>query len=72
MKSTMKARQGLLELQASLQNKGEHAAPEVVQNMQARLLKKIVLEVAKLEAAIAALIKATPHLAERVGSNTTS
>lgn len=62
----VKARQGLLELQTSLQNKGEHAAPEVVQNMQARLLKKIVLEVAKLEAAIAALIKATPHLAELV------
>jgi transposase len=35
-----------------------------VQNMQARLLKKIALEVAKLEAAITATIKATPHLAE--------
>ena len=35
-----------------------------VQNMHARLLKKIALEVAKLEAAIAALIKATPHFAE--------
>jgi transposase len=62
----VKARQGLLDMQTSLQNKGEHAAPEVVQNMQARLLKKIVLEVAKLEAAIAALIKGTPHLAELV------
>ena len=60
----VKARQSLLDMQTSLQNKGEHAAPEVVQKMQARLLKKIVLEVAKLEAAIAALIKATPHLAE--------
>ena len=35
-----------------------------MQKMQARLLKKIALEVAKLEAAIAALIKATPHFAE--------
>ena len=38
----VKARQGLLDMQTSLQNKGEHAAPEVVQNMQARMLKKIV------------------------------
>ena len=48
------ARQSLLDLQTSLQNRGEHSAPEVVQKMQARLLKKIALEVAKLEAAIAA------------------
>jgi transposase len=59
------ARQGLLDLQTSLQNRGEHAAPEVVQKMQGRLLKKIALELAGLEAAIAAMIKATPHFAER-------
>jgi transposase len=58
------ARQGLLDLQTSLQNRSEHATPDVVQKMQARLLKQIALEVAKLEAAIAALIKATAHLAE--------
>ena len=58
------ARQGLLDLQTSLQNRGEHAAPEVVQKMQGRLLKKIALELAGLEAAIAAMIKATPHFAE--------
>ena len=58
------ARQGLLDLQTRLQNKGEHSGPEVVQKMQARLLKKIALEVAKLETVIAALIKATPHFAE--------
>jgi transposase len=58
------ARQGLLDLQTSLQNRNEHSAPEVVQNMQARLLKKIAGEVAKLEAAIAALVKATPHFAD--------
>ena len=34
-------------------------APEVVQKMQARLSKKIALELARLEAAIAAMIKAT-------------
>jgi transposase len=60
----VKARQSLLDLQTSLQNRCEHAAPEVVQNMQARLLKKIAIEVAKLETAITATIKATPHLAE--------
>jgi transposase len=58
------ARQGLLDLQTSLQNRGEHTAPEVVQKMQGRLLKKIALELAGLEAAIAAMIKATTHFAE--------
>jgi transposase len=58
------ARQGLLDLQTSLQNRGEHAAPEVVQKMRGRLLKKIALELAGLEAAITAMIKATAHFAE--------
>jgi transposase len=58
------ARQALLDMQTGLQNRREHSTPEVVQNMQARLLKNIAREVAKLEAAIAAMIKATPHLAE--------
>src|SRR5260221_2442123 len=58
------ARQGLLDLQTSLQNSGEHAAPEVVQKMQGRLLKKIALELAGLAAAIAAMIKATAHFAD--------
>lgn len=58
------ARQGLLDMQTELQNRSEHCAPDVVQQMQARLLKHIALEVAKLEAAIAAVIKATAHFAE--------
>jgi transposase len=58
------ARQGLLELQTNLQNRGEHAGPEPVQKMQARLLKQLALEIDKLEAAIAAMIKATAHFAE--------
>ena len=45
------ARQALLDLQTCLQNRSEHAAPDVVQKMQARLLKKIALEVAELSAA---------------------
>ena len=61
------ARQALLDMQTGLQNRSEHSTPEVVQKMQARLLKNIALEVAKLEAAIAAMIKATPHFAELAG-----
>ena len=58
------ARQALLDVQTSLQNRSEHSTPDVVQKMQARMLKNIALEVAKLEAAIAAMIKAVPHFAE--------
>ena len=58
------ARQGLLDLQIQLQNRDEHAVVEPVQKMHARLLKKIAFEVAELETAIAALVKATAHFAE--------
>ena len=58
------ARQALLDVRTELQNRNEHSVPDVVQKMQARLLKKIALEVAKLEAAIAAMIKATAHFTE--------
>jgi transposase len=58
------ARQGLLDMQTMLQNRSEHAVPDQVQQMHARLLKKIALEVVKLEAAITTLIKATPRFAE--------
>lgn len=58
------ARHGLLDLQTKLQNRDEHSAVEPVQKMHARLLKKIALEIARIEAAIAAMIKATPHFAE--------
>jgi transposase len=57
------ARQGLLDLQTRLQNRDEHAEVGPVQKMHERLLKKIALEIARLEAAITALIKATPHFA---------
>lgn len=58
------ARQCLLDLQTRMQNRSEHSAPDVVQKMQAQLLKTVALEIAKLEAAMVALVKATPHLAE--------
>src|ERR1700748_1378754 len=41
------ARQGLLDVQTELQNRSEHSVPEVVQKVQARLLKKIAVELAK-------------------------
>jgi transposase len=58
------ARQGLIEMQTELQNRGEHSVPEAVKRMQARLSKKIAAELATLEVAIAALVKATPRFVE--------
>ena len=58
------ARQGLLDLQTRLQNRNEHAEVGAVQKMHLRLLKKIAIEIARLEAAISALIKDTRHFAE--------
>jgi transposase len=58
------ARQGLLEQQTQMQNRTEHSTPDVVRKMQARFLKTIAREVLNLEAAMVALVKATPHLAE--------
>src|SRR6202047_5168626 len=59
------ARQGLLALQTNLQTRGEHAGPEPVHKMRVRLLKQLALEIDKLQAAIAAMIRATPYFAER-------
>ena len=58
------ARLRLIDLQTSLQNSSEHSSPDIVHKMQARLLKKIALEIAKLEAAAGAMIKTTPRFAE--------
>ena len=58
------ARQALIDMQTELQNRGEHSVPDVVQRVQTRLLKKIVAELATLEAAMVAMVKATPQFAE--------
>ena len=58
------ARQALLEQQTQMQNRCEHTVPIPVRKMHERLLKAIALEVAKLEAVITALTKASPHFAE--------
>ena len=61
------ARQALLDMQTKLKNQGEHRVPAAVQRMQARTLKTIGVELVKLEAAISAMIEATPAFAELVG-----
>jgi transposase len=58
------ARQALLEQQTQMQNRCGHTVPAPVRKTHERLLKAIALEVARLEAAIAAMIKATPNFAE--------
>jgi transposase len=58
------ARQGLLDIKTMLGNKGEHDVPDAVQQAHARLLKDIAAEVAKLEAALTAMVKATAHFAK--------
>jgi len=64
LKQIVYARQALLDLRTGLKNRGEHSGPEVVQRMQARLLKKIAAELATLEVAMVAMVKATPRFAE--------
>jgi len=61
----VKARIALVDLKRRLQAQNEHATPGLVQKAHARILKNLASEIAKLEAAITAKIKATPHLAER-------
>jgi transposase len=61
----VKARKGLLDLKTRLQSQNEHAAPGPVQKAHARVLKSLDTEIAELEAAISAKIKATPEFAER-------
>ena len=65
LQELVKARIGLINLRTRLQNQREHAASGPVQKAHARVLKALTIEIEKLEVAILAKIKATPHLAER-------
>ena len=58
------ARQALKDMQAKLETQGEHAVPAAVQRMHAKILKTIGVELVKIEAAISAVIQATPHFTE--------
>ena len=61
----VKARIGLVELKTRLQSQDVHAGPGQVRKAHARILKSLAAEIEKLEAAIAAKIKATADFAER-------
>jgi transposase len=61
----VKARKGLIDVKIRLQSQNEHAVPGPVQKAHARVLKSLAAEIAKLEAAISAMVKATPEFAER-------
>ena len=58
------ARQALKDVQARLENQGEHKLPAAVERAHARVMKTIGVELTKLEATISAMIEATPHFAE--------
>jgi transposase len=64
LQKLVRARQGLLDYQTRVQNQDEHEVPMPVRKMHARMLKQVASEILKLEAAIAAMIKATPRFAE--------
>jgi transposase len=61
----VKARKGLIDVKIRLQSQSEHAVPGPVQKANARVLKSLAAEIAKLEAVISAKVKATPEFAER-------
>jgi len=58
------ARQALKDMQAKLESQGEHAVPAAVQRTHARILKTIAVELVKIDAAISAMIQATPRFTE--------
>jgi transposase len=58
------ARQALKDMQTKLQSQGEHAVPAAVQRIHTRIFKTISVELVKIEAAISAMIQATPRFAE--------
>src|SRR5438045_9348746 len=64
LRQMVHARQALKDMQAKLENQGEHALPAAVQRMHARILKTISVELVKFEAAISTTIQATPHFTE--------
>ena len=66
LSALVKARQHLVDLKVRLQSQEEHPVPGPVQKGYQRILKGLVCEIAKLEAAIASSIKGAPEFAERV------
>jgi transposase len=65
LQGLVKARLDLIDFRMRLMSQSEHAAPGLVQKAQARILKGLNSEIAKLEDAIAAKIKSVADFAER-------
>ncbi|WP_139031450.1 IS110 family transposase [Bradyrhizobium sp. ORS 375] len=61
----VKARKNLMDLKTRLQNQNEHVVPGLAQKAHSQVLKTLAAQIAKLEAAISAKVKATPEFAER-------
>jgi len=59
-----KARKALIDVKIRLLTQNEHAAPEPARKAHARVLKGLAAEIAELEAAISAKVKATPEFVE--------
>lgn len=65
LQALVKARLNLVDLKIRLEAQSEHAAPGPAHKARARVLKSLLEEIAKLEVAISAQVRTTPHLAER-------
>ncbi|UFZ07911.1 IS110 family transposase [Bradyrhizobium ontarionense] len=61
----VKARKNLMDLKTRLQNQNEHVVPGLAQKAHSQVLKTLAAQIAKLEAAISAKVKATPEFAKR-------
>jgi transposase len=59
------ARAGLLRMQTQIENRGEHRQPRTIAAAHRAILRTLRTQLAKLEVAIAATIKADPHAARR-------
>jgi transposase len=59
------ARAGLLRMQTQIENQGEHRQPRTIAAAHRAILRTLRTQLAKLEAAIAASIKADPRAARR-------
>jgi transposase len=64
LQQMVNARQALKDMQSKLTSQDEHSVPASVQRIHARISKTIAVELVKIEAAITALIQATPRFAE--------
>jgi transposase len=65
LQTLVKARLSLIDFRMRLVSQSEHAAPGLVQKAHAHILKSLISEIARLEAAICAKIKSMPDFAER-------